>query len=1233
MRHDRRLRLSLLAVAALAAALQAQGIPIGFEETWALAPDRAKVVGTLIPGTDDFYYYHCRERLDARDFATVRKVLPTWIRQHGDNQRVVEIQNRLALLGVDDAPDATFTLLRQRLGVSYNHYRVVPGARSDLPTQLDPELLSVQKLTAAALARHQGSLRGFTTRALPALASTALTAPQLRDLLGRLDRPDVDNLAELVVRDLRAEGSRGFGSLPVHGMLRLPQLEQCARQMPELLQDGKFVDAWLRRLQPDADTEWQLDPAAAVAQLERLWQFAQRLPSSFNSLKAQVLYRWLEQDLTRGAPDKQRFLAYIRLPRRGEHVAETHLRRFQDGADFVDPTRRFATALPVIGDDAPLLRACLEHFFASEDGYETYAEFLDARWLRAVLAETKLLLGQGDLARWYTLLDDPTRADTIEKRVELVFPPTMRRVYGPDDAVTLELDVKNVPQLVVKVWSIDAWRYLCEKQLPVNATIELDGVVANEERTFTYDTPPLRRVRRSFDLPSLRAPGTYVVEFVGNGISSRAVIQKGSLRLAERTAAAGQVVRVYDQDGRHRPQATAWLGGRDYAADAAGDILIPFSTAPGEKKLVLRDGAVAALVPFSHRAESYTLAASAFVPREALRAGGSARIAVRPTLRLDDHDVALSLLQEPLLTIVATDLDGVVTRQEVRDLRFVEEREYVHEIAVPERLAQLQVSLRGKVKNLAGEPVELATAETVWQLNGIDTGAATATPMLLATPDGFVLELRGKNGELLAGRTCSLQLHHRDFTDAIGVSLQTDDAGRIRLGALPGIDWLDLNYAGSSTGISTLRTAACRLPSALHGTAGQTLRLPYAGTRTTVQRDEFLLLGADLDRFEHLALVDGMLELRALPPGDYELRVLDADARIPVRITRGDADGEWLLGRHRLLERSRSSPLQLREAQLDGQGLRVQLANPGPGSRVLVFTTRYLPAADPFAALLAPAAPAPVTFSTYATESTYDSGRQLGDEYRYVLERRFAAKFAGNMLTRPSLLIHPWALEHSANDALDQSGGAGGRYGGRAGGRGGKSGGKNADLAQRDVVNPGVVANLDFLPRGATLLANLIPDAAGVVVVPPQALGDGQQVHVLALDGEQAIYRCLVRAEVALTPRSRTLQRALDSERHLTEQKRIEFVAAGGTTTLDDPRSAQVEVFDSLTSVFRLFASLSDSDDWSRFGFVTTWPQLDAKQQRELYDQHACHELNFFLYQKDRAFFDAVIRPLLACKL
>ena len=56
-----------------------------------------------------------------------------------------------------------------------------------------------------------------------------------------------------------------------------------------------------------------------------------------------------------------------------------------------------------------------------------------------------------------------------------------------------------VPMLLVKVFAIDSFRYHVETQKEVDASIQLDGVVANYEQTYNYDDGPMRRVRRTFD--------------------------------------------------------------------------------------------------------------------------------------------------------------------------------------------------------------------------------------------------------------------------------------------------------------------------------------------------------------------------------------------------------------------------------------------------------------------------------------------------------------------------------------------------------------------------------------------------------------------------------------------------------------------------------------------------------------------------------------------------------------
>jgi len=1227
-----------LTLLSLPPAAAAQGTPIGFEEEFALSADRAASLEQLIPGTEESYFYRCLHLQNEGALDQVGPLLSTWIERHGRSARVEEIENRQALLGFDRDPEATYQLLRRRLGLRFDHQRQVSGEKPDLPTQLDPELLSPETLSRRALAAHPGSLDGFRDSAFESLAGSPLTDALLMSLLKRLERPDLPNLPALVVRNLADKQSRGFGSLAIHGNLLLEQLEECARLMPALLRQDAFIQACLLRLRPGADADWRRDASQREAYLTRLQQFTERLGPAFNSLKAHVLYHRLVHDLGQGRPNKQRLLAYLRLPRNVSYVNPAYLKSRSRGEELVSFAQSYPTALDAIGNDEALVRAYLSHFFASEDSYEAYAEFVREDYLSRLFAETKILLGSGDLERWYSLLDDPAYYEQLKERVEIDFPPHQQTEFGAGDPVAIEVDLKNVDTLLVKVFEINTLNYYTEQNREIDASINLDGLVANQERTYVYDESPLRRIRRAFEFENLKAPGIYVIDWIGNGLSSRAVIRLGSLRFLERQGAAGHVLTVLDERGRHLKDASVRLGGREYPADERGEVLIPYSTKPGSKPIILFHDGFATLRELDHEQENYRLEAGAFLERESLLPGRRAKLLLRPTLLLNGNTVSLDLLEQATLQLTSKDWHGVSSSLEVRDLKLSGRNELIHEIQVPEQLSSLTVRLFGRVRNLSlGETIDVASAPREFQVNAIENTPLTACPLLGRSAAGYVLDLLGKNGEPRPDAAVALTLTHRDYTDPIQVTLKTDAEGRITLGALDGIETAAASGLPDTFGRWNLRPAERTYPDRVQGRAGQVLRVPYQGRATTLSRGVASLLelrGGVFahDRFDHLFLREGELELRDLAPGDYSLVLKEAGRRIEVRVTAGVEQNGFVLGQARVLELSGSAPLQILETRVDGTDLLVRLRHAGTQARVHLFATRYLPAFDVFSSLRLPERPRLSGQPVPWVASSYHSGREIGAEYRYILERRYAKKFPGNMLHRPGLLLNPWALEET-DSTIGLGGGAGGRFGGRYGGKAkSEEAGSGGPGTGGPTGTPGTFPNLAFLAAPSKVLANLEPDADGVVRIPLAELGDGQLVHAVAVDGTSTVYRSLALPEEPLQVTDRRLTAALDPARHLAELRRIEFVEPGGLTVIEDVATSEAESYDSLASVHQLFLTLSGNPDLSRFEFVLRWPELDEQERRKLYSENACHELHFFLYRKDPAFFQAVIRPYLANK-
>ena len=120
-------------------------------------------------------------------------------------------------------------------------------------------------------------------------------------------------------------------------------------------------------------------------------------------------------------------------------------------------------------DDEPLVRDYLMSFFAKEDSFEPYAEFVRDTYLKPLFAETKIVNGIGDMEKWYSLLNDPASYQRLKDRIDIDFVPTNKTCFGAGDRVSLDLDVKNVKTLLVKVFEINALNYYLEQKVGVGA--------------------------------------------------------------------------------------------------------------------------------------------------------------------------------------------------------------------------------------------------------------------------------------------------------------------------------------------------------------------------------------------------------------------------------------------------------------------------------------------------------------------------------------------------------------------------------------------------------------------------------------------------------------------------------------------------------------------------------------------------------------------------------------------
>src|SRR6185295_733646 len=190
---------------------------------------------------------------------------------------------------------------------------------------------------------------------------------------------------------------------------------------------------------------------------------------------------------------------------------------------------------------------------------------------------------------------------------------------------------------------------------------------------------------------------------------------------------------------------------------------------------------------------------------------------------------------------------------------------------------------------------------------------------------------------------------------------------------------------------------------AVHSSAGQVIEIPYMGALEKTDRADLSLLELRsgnfiADRLKHISIKSGLLQIKDLPPGDYSLLVKPDAALVQLRVTEGNAEGGYALGSYRKLEVRNAKPLQLERVEVGDKKLTVRMVNASPFARVHVFARRFQPAYSAYGTLAKIVAPEPHWRTVPRAQSQYIAGRDIGDEYRYIIERKFARKYPGNML-------------------------------------------------------------------------------------------------------------------------------------------------------------------------------------------------------------------------------------------
>lgn len=1171
----------LFSTAAIGAAtdfLPCRLVDDSFIERYALSSDRAALISTLQPKSEAWYVFSILQAQTEGRLADSSRLIAQWERARRDGDSACgdiaeNLRFRQAVLECGEKPSASqlkkFLRVLDECGIGEGLGAGDGVSSAAAAPQGDPgeEAASGQIELPISFddfwercARRPDSLK----EAYRHLALTVDGLPERKMEALRRHLPSEKGLMEAVLEYLKdADPSHVFERTGAMGMLTLDQLATVARETrltpKDVRESEEYAKAVLERMPlPDGENA---EKDAILAVLQKRVDFARTLSASLGGVKAGELLRLVDYYVECGDWRHADLMA--------EYLAALKQKNFPSKT-----LREWIVETVFAGEDA----GCLKKF-AGRKLYDT------------AVAEGKALSGAKDDA---SAALSPAEFARLRERKELFWAKDNRGVFNPADEVALDIFVKNIPEMRVSVYALDA---AAAMRLGGDlCAIDLDSAVPTSQSIVRFNADDGMLRHRQTIKPSCPGEGFYIVECSGSGIASRALVRKGSFEVKMRRDASGYVFTGGDM---------LWIGEERFTADVNGEICVPFAPSPdfaGRATAVVAKGNLAAAMTFVRETESYTLDMAVALPPETLVAGESACALLRPVLRVNGVKTTCALLSDVSLDLVLSDFNGRERAEKIDGFSIEDDAESVVRFNVPENIAGISMRLSGTVKRMDDGKSERLAASWSRGVRGSISTDSIAQPFLRETESGYILEVLGRNGERIAGRNVEVSFSHVAFLDETYTAvLRTGPDGAISLGGLENIEEVRAAVAGAGEAvwrpadmpISQRPRRICIREGGEATVACRTGRI--ALTRVSdFSRPEVAIA----DATAKCAVSDGTVTLSGLEKGLYVLWLPQEDDSVQISVEEAPCPIE-----------PDAPSLAIRDVSAaDGQ-LRLKIANSSGDARVHIVAKRMLETAPeaPFAELAGTCeTPLHPVRARSVRGSQYVSGRDLGYTLRYINERRSQGGHIGNMLDKPSLLLNP-RQSAGTQKSIRREDEGGGWTASRDANKSDMAFEPMMQAMCREGVDDESGATYDFLPQAAKVFANIRPSADGEVVL---HIPDGpwQTFDIVVTDGRTLVSRRISTASAPCEPRDRRKRGDVAFSRTEAEYE--------GTAAL-----------------YSLAAGAASSDaDLAQFAFIAKWSFMTDAEKRSLYGQYASHELDFFIYMKDRAFFDSAVAPHLANK-
>lgn len=659
---------------------------------------------------------------------------------------------------------------------------------------------------------------------------------------------------------------------------------------------------------------------------------------------------------------------------------------------------------------------------------EQFYGYFDPAYVNNIFYEVQLAQGK-TLGNLHSIFSKE-QTDKLRNAKELTILETNKKRFAVDEDVVLQLRIKNIKKVDIDVYELSTEKHCLSSTGDIDDSVQLDFIepLTKTVREIDCDNP-FKVITVDFNLAKEleRKPSVYVVDFKGEGVSSRAVIRRGSIVPIKKLTLTGVEIKFYWENGKPIDELDVWFN--DRKVHVKEKHVIPFGENHQNVRLVAVKDGFAESVSVAVPDEKYSLQVSCIHNEENFLVGSKAKVLLQARLFSNGHPITLKALKDSKVSVSLMNHQNIQSSFD-QTVEWDYKNECVLEIPIQAYLNSIGISVTVKVDRYIGKPVDLSAAHTIHFRGSNDRNFVEL--YLYRDGEDHKVQLLGKNGEPKPYINVSLTINSLLYNGGMRKTLMTNERGYINLGKLHHVDWVTAQTTQTPDIASVSNTwrfdqfkNETHYPSQIILQAGQELSLPlYEGfvlakNVSLIRSDENQNL-VIADEKGHLA-VHGHRLVGKLGPGNYKLTFQPSQEKIDIVVIEAKAwehDGElydekkrevvtFSTNSHRLI--GLGAP-KIKESEA-GYEVDLDLNLPGDlqldSVRAHVIASAFVYQKQPVEDIRK-TIPQPIGLQTQrftGKSCSYLSNKELSDEHCYVLVRQGDTKLIGNNLDKPRILL------------------------------------------------------------------------------------------------------------------------------------------------------------------------------------------------------------------------------------